>query len=68
MPNTMPPAFRQITIEIEVNDELLAALEKSRGVAGLSNAERFEIAVVTLMAARAICLDKRAQLIQERRS
>jgi hypothetical protein len=48
-------------VEIDVSQELLAALQKISGVAVLSNAERFEIAALTLMIPRALCLYKRAR-------
>jgi hypothetical protein len=56
----MLPAHSPIQIEIEVGDVLLAALQKASSLTSLSNAERLEIAGLTFMAARALCLHKRA--------
>ena len=59
MLNLMPPAPPVIRVEIEVNGELLAALQKLASCAPLSNTERFEIAALTFMTARALCAKKR---------
>jgi hypothetical protein len=62
MPIAKLPAPASIRIEIEVSYTLLQALEKKLpGDASLSNDERFEIAVLKFMAARALCLNKRAR-------
>jgi hypothetical protein len=54
------PSQNPINIAIEVGDVLLTALQKASSLTTLSNAERFEIAGLTFMAARALCLRKRA--------
>jgi hypothetical protein len=48
-------------VEIDASQDLLAALQKISSVAVLSNAERFEIAALTFMVARALCRNERAR-------
>jgi hypothetical protein len=62
MLNTTLPASPPIRIEmLDVSQDLLAALQKAAAVSALSNAERFEIAALTFMVARALCLNIRAR-------
>jgi len=59
MSTSNPPTQCPLHIAIEVGDVLLAALQKASAVTSLSSAERFEIAGLTFMAARALCRHKR---------
>ncbi len=62
MLNTTLPASPPIRIEmLDVSQDLLAALQKVAAVSALSNAERFEIAALTFMVARALRLNIRAR-------
>jgi hypothetical protein len=61
MLNTKLPASPPIRVEIDVSQDLLAALQKISSVAVLPNAERFEIAALTFMVARALCINNRAR-------
>jgi hypothetical protein len=56
------PTPHSIRVEIEVRAELLSALERMRGVAPLSNTERFEIAALTFIAARALSANRRSTI------
>jgi hypothetical protein len=65
MLNTTLPASPPIRIEmLDVSQDLLAALQKVSAVSALSNAERFEIAALTFMVARALCLNNRTRASQ----
>jgi hypothetical protein len=65
MLNTTLPASPPIRIEmLDVSQDLLAALQKAAAVSELSNVERFEIAALTFMVARALCLNNRARASQ----
>jgi hypothetical protein len=48
-------------VEIDASQDLLAALQKISSVAVLSNAERFEIAALTFIVARALCRNQRSR-------
>lgn len=61
MLNTQLPASPPIRVEIDVSKDLLSTLYKIASVAVLSNAERFEIAALTFMVARALRVNKRAR-------
>jgi hypothetical protein len=62
MLNTTLPASPPIRIEmLDVSQDLLAALQKAAAVSELSNAERFEIAALTFMVARALTLRKKTE-------
>jgi hypothetical protein len=58
MYTSFPSAQCPILIEVEVGDVLLAALQKASALTSLSSTERFEIAGLTFMAARALCRHK----------
>ena len=65
MLHTTLPASNPIRIEmLDVSQDMLAALQKAAAVSELSNAERFEIAALTFMVARALCLNNRARSSQ----
>jgi hypothetical protein len=51
----MSPTPPMIRMEIDVRAALLSALQKLSDSVPLSNAERFEISVLTFMTARALC-------------
>jgi hypothetical protein len=61
MPIAKLPAPALNRIEIEVSNTLLQALQKLAADAPLLNAERFEIAALNFMVARALWHNKRAQ-------
>jgi hypothetical protein len=62
MPIAKLPAPAPIQIEIDVSYTLLQALDKKlQGDDSLSNDERFEIAALKFMMARALCLNKPAR-------
>jgi hypothetical protein len=62
MLNSTLPASPPIRIEmLDVSQDLLAALQKAAAVSAMSNAERFEIAALTFMVARALYLNNRAR-------
>lgn len=49
-------------VEIDASQDLLAALQQFSSVAVLSSAERFEIAALTFMVARALCRRRRSTI------
>jgi hypothetical protein len=55
MLTSMSPTPPMIRMEIDVRAALLSALQKLSDSVPLSNAERFEISVLTFMTARALC-------------
>jgi hypothetical protein len=60
MLNSYLPAAPATHIEIQVNADLLSALQKLAEGQSISNAERFEIAALTFMTAKALLIKKRA--------
>jgi hypothetical protein len=61
MPIAKLPAPALTRIEVEVSHTLSQALQKLAAGVPLSNAERFEIAALNFMVARALWHNKRAQ-------